>query len=54
MNIKISFTDNAVSEIADKGFDENYGQDLSAVQYRTRLKIRFQSRCSRARSRAAQ
>lgn len=25
MNIKISFTDNAVSEIADKGFDENYG-----------------------------
>lgn len=25
MNIKISFADNAVSEIADKGFDENYG-----------------------------
>ena len=25
MNIKISFTDNAVSKIADKGFDENYG-----------------------------
>lgn len=25
MNIKISFTDNAVSEIADEGFDENYG-----------------------------
>lgn len=25
MNIKISFTDNAVSEIADRGFDENYG-----------------------------
>lgn len=25
MNIKISFTDNAVSEITDKGFDENYG-----------------------------
>lgn len=25
MNIKISFTDNAVSEIADKGFDKNYG-----------------------------
>lgn len=25
MNIKISFTDNAVSEIADKGFDESYG-----------------------------
>lgn len=25
MNIKISFTDNAVNEIADKGFDENYG-----------------------------
>ena len=25
MNIKISFTHNAVSEIADKGFDENYG-----------------------------
>lgn len=25
MNIRISFTDNAVSEIADKGFDENYG-----------------------------
>lgn len=25
MNIKISFTDNAVSEIVDKGFDENYG-----------------------------
>lgn len=25
MNIKISFTDNAVSEIADKGFNENYG-----------------------------
>lgn len=25
MDIKISFTDNAVSEIADKGFDENYG-----------------------------
>lgn len=25
MNIKISFTDNTVSEIADKGFDENYG-----------------------------
>lgn len=25
MNIKISFTDNAISEIADKGFDENYG-----------------------------
>lgn len=25
MNIKISFTDNAVIEIADKGFDENYG-----------------------------
>lgn len=25
MNIKINFTDNAVSEIADKGFDENYG-----------------------------
>ena len=25
MNIKISFTDNAVSEIADKCFDENYG-----------------------------
>ena len=25
MNIKISFTDNAVSEIADKGFDENCG-----------------------------
>jgi ATP-dependent Clp protease ATP-binding subunit ClpC len=25
MNIKISFTDNAVSEIANKGFDENYG-----------------------------
>lgn len=25
INIKISFTDNAVSEIADKGFDENYG-----------------------------
>lgn len=25
MNIKIGFTDNAVSEIADKGFDENYG-----------------------------
>ena len=49
MNIKISFTDNAISEIADKGFDENYGEDLSAVQYRTRLKIRFQSRCSRAR-----
>lgn len=24
MNIKISFTDNAISEIADKGFDENY------------------------------
>lgn len=25
MNIKISFTDSAISEIADKGFDENYG-----------------------------
>ncbi len=25
MNIKISFTDNAISEITDKGFDENYG-----------------------------
>lgn len=25
MNIKIIFTDNAISEIADKGFDENYG-----------------------------
>ena len=25
MNIKIGFTDNAISEIADKGFDENYG-----------------------------
>lgn len=25
MNIKISFTDNAISEIDDKGFDENYG-----------------------------
>lgn len=25
MNIKISFTDNAISEIADKGFDANYG-----------------------------
>lgn len=25
MNIKISFTDNAISEVADKGFDENYG-----------------------------
>lgn len=25
MNIKISFTDNAISAIADKGFDENYG-----------------------------
>ena len=25
MNIRISFTDNAISEIADKGFDENYG-----------------------------
>lgn len=25
MNIKISFTDNAISEIANKGFDENYG-----------------------------
>lgn len=25
MNIKISFTDNAISEMADKGFDENYG-----------------------------
>lgn len=25
MNIKISFTENAISEIADKGFDENYG-----------------------------
>lgn len=25
MNIKISFADNAISEIADKGFDENYG-----------------------------
>jgi len=25
MNIKISFTDNAISEIVDKGFDENYG-----------------------------
>ena len=25
MNIKISFTDNAISEIADKGFDEIYG-----------------------------
>lgn len=25
MNIKISFTDNAISETADKGFDENYG-----------------------------
>lgn len=25
MDIKISFTDNAISEIADKGFDENYG-----------------------------
>lgn len=25
MNIKISFTDNAISKIADKGFDENYG-----------------------------
>lgn len=25
INIKISFTDNAISEIADKGFDENYG-----------------------------
>ncbi len=25
MNIKISFTDNAISEISDKGFDENYG-----------------------------
>lgn len=25
MNIKIRFTDNAISEIADKGFDENYG-----------------------------
>lgn len=25
MNIKISFTDNAISEIADKGFDEDYG-----------------------------
>lgn len=25
MNIKISFTDNAISDIADKGFDENYG-----------------------------
>lgn len=25
MNIKISFTDNAISEIADKGFNENYG-----------------------------
>ena len=25
MNIKISFTDNSISEIADKGFDENYG-----------------------------
>lgn len=25
MNIKINFTDNAISEIADKGFDENYG-----------------------------
>lgn len=25
MNMKISFTDNAISEIADKGFDENYG-----------------------------
>lgn len=25
MNIKISFTGNAISEIADKGFDENYG-----------------------------
>lgn len=25
MNIKISFTDNAISEIADKGFDVNYG-----------------------------
>lgn len=25
MNIKISFTDNAISEIADKGFDESYG-----------------------------
>ena len=25
MSIKISFTDNAISEIADKGFDENYG-----------------------------
>lgn len=25
MNIKISFTDNAISEIADKGFDGNYG-----------------------------
>lgn len=25
MNIKISFTDNAISKIADKGFDEDYG-----------------------------
>ncbi len=25
MNIKISFTDSAISAIADKGFDENYG-----------------------------
>ncbi len=25
MNIKISFTDSAISKIADKGFDENYG-----------------------------
>lgn len=28
MNIKISFTDNAVSEIADKGFDENGARPL--------------------------
>ena len=43
MNIKISFTDNAISEIADKGFDENYGARP------LRRAIRFQSRCSRAR-----
>ena len=52
MNIKISFTDNAISEIADKGFDENYG--ARPLRRAIQNEIEDQSRCLRARSRTAQ
>lgn len=54
MNIKSALQTTQSARLPTRALTKTTVQDLSAVQYRMRLKIRFQSRCSRARSRTAQ